>query len=444
MKNKLKLSHIQIIAIGFAIMILIGTFLLMLPISSKTGETTSFLNALFTATSASCVTGLVVKDTSIYWSNFGQTIILILIQIGGLGFMTIATIFFLLLKKKMNLKERELLTESINYTNVGEVLRLTKKIIIGTLIVELLGALLLSIRFIPQFGAYGIWMAIFHSISAFCNAGFDLMGQFFGEYSSFVYYCNDWLVCLVIMSLIIIGGIGFIVWDDIITYKFNIKKYHLHSKIVLTMSSILIIGGALLFLLTEKNNYMSNARIFQNVLTSLFASVTARTAGFNTLDLAKMSESGKLVSIILMIIGGSPGSTAGGVKTTTLFILIIYSISYIKKSEISIYKRSLDESLLKKAISIFLINISLGITATIIIGSMQSMPIIDVLFETFSAVGTVGMTTGITRNLNMVSKIILIFLMYCGRVGSVSFATAITGKKISPKVKYATEKIIIG
>ena len=231
MKNirHIKLSHIQIIALGFAIVVLIGTCLLMLPISTKTGESSSFLNALFTATSASCVTGLVVKDTSIYWSNFGQAVILSLIQIGGLGFMTIATMFFLILRRKMNLKEREVLTESINYTSVGEVLKLTKKIIYGTIIMEIIGALLLMIRFVPQFGLYGIWMSIFHSISAFCNAGFDLLGQFYGEYSSFVYYYNDWFVCLIIMLLIVIGGIGFIVWDDIITYKFKIKKYHLHT-----------------------------------------------------------------------------------------------------------------------------------------------------------------------------------------------------------------------
>ncbi|MGN0335226.1 MAG: TrkH family potassium uptake protein [Lachnospiraceae bacterium] len=444
-KRKLKMSHVQIIALGFFLIIMAGTVLLMLPISTRGSENATFLEALFTATSASCVTGLVVRDTSIFWSDFGQAVILLLIQIGGLGFMTIATMFFLLLRRRVHLRGRELLTESINMTQVGGIMRLAKKIIIGTLFLEGTGALLLMIRFVPKFGVRGIWMSVFHSISAFCNAGFDLLGSTSEAYCSFVPYRSDWFVNLVLMSLIVIGGIGFIIWDDVWTYRLKVKKYHLHSKIVLFITTILIFGGAVMFFFLEAEGTGKGLSVSDRILTSLFDSVTARTAGFNTVDFAQMTDAGKLWMIMLMFIGGSPGSTAGGVKTTTIMVLLLYSFSYMRSNKgTGIFGRSLEEDSLRKASAVFFTNLVLALTVTMIISHLQGFPMLDLLFETFSAIGTVGMSTGLTRELSTVSKCLIIFLMYCGRVGSLSFANALAGKRKTARVTDAVEKITIG
>ena len=309
-----KMTQTQMIVVGYLLLILLGSILLMLPVSSRDGNMTSFADALFTSTSASCVTGLVVQDTYLHWSFFGQLIILILIQIGGMGFMTIGVCVAILLRRKIGLKVRGILQESINSIQIGGIVKLTKKIIKGTLFFESIGAVLLMIRFIPEFGiGRGIWYGIFHSISAFCNAGFDLMGEN-GAYQSLIRYSDDWLVNTVIMLLIIIGGIGFLVWDDLSVKKFQWKKYHLHTKIVLSTTGFLIIGGAVLFLILEKNNVLAGMPVKEQILCSLFHSVTARTAGFNTTDTGALTEGSKLVTMILMFIGGSPGSTAGGIK----------------------------------------------------------------------------------------------------------------------------------
>lgn len=444
-KKYLKMSHVQIIALGFFLIIMAGTALLMLPVSTADGQGASFLEALFTATSASCVTGLIVQDTATYWSSFGQGVILTMIQIGGLGFMTIATMFFLLLRKRVHLRGRELLTESISVSQVGGIMRLAKKILLGTFLLEGVGALLLMLRFVPLYGYRGIWMSVFHSISAFCNAGFDLMGQYTGKYSSFVFFADDWLVNLVIMALIVIGGVGFIVWDDILTHKFSIKKYHLHSKIVLWMTTILIFGGAALFLIVERNATGAELSVGDQILAALFDSVTARTAGFNTVDTAGLSDAGKLLTIALMFIGGSPGSTAGGVKTTTIVVLFLYSFSYMRSNRsTSIFGRSLEDDALRKASAVFFTNLMLALGVTIIISSIQRLPMLDLMFEAFSAIGTVGMSTGLTRELNDIARVLIIFLMYCGRVGSLSFANALAGKKKTAPVKDAVEKITIG
>ncbi len=444
-KKYLKMSHVQIIALGFFLIIMAGTTLLMLPVSTADGQGASFLEALFTATSASCVTGLVVQDTATYWSTFGQGVILIMIQIGGLGFMTIATMFFLLLRRRVHLRGRELLTESISVSQVGGIMRLAKKILLGTFLLEGTGALLLMVRFVPLYGPRGIWMSVFHSISAFCNAGFDLMGQYTGKYSSFTFFADDWLVNLVIMALIVIGGVGFIVWDDILTYKLSIKKYHLHSKIVLWMTTILIFGGAALFLIVERNATGAGLSAGDQILAALFDSVTARTAGFNTVDTAGLSDAGKLITIALMFIGGSPGSTAGGVKTTTIVVLFLYSFSYMRSNRsTSIFGRSLEDDALRKASAVFFTNLMLALGVIIVISSIQRLPVMDLMFEAFSAIGTVGMSTGITRELNDIARVLIIFLMYCGRVGSLSFANALAGKKKTAPVKDAVEKITIG
>ncbi len=444
-KKHLKMSHVQIIALGFFLIIMTGTILLMLPISTKNGQGASFLDAVFTATSASCVTGLVVQDTATYWSGFGQAVILTMIQIGGLGFMTIATMFFLLLRKRVHLRGRELLTESISVSQVGGIMRLAKKILLGTFLIESLGALLLMIRFVPLYGKQGIWMSVFHSVSAFCNGGFDLMGEHTGLYSSLTAFSNDWLVSIVIMALIVIGGVGFVVWDDMLIHKWKIKRYHLHSKIVLFMTTVLIFGGAILFFIVERNATGAGLSFGEQVLVAVFDSVTARTAGFNTVDTAALSDAGKLLTIALMFIGGSPGSTAGGVKTTTIMVLMLYSFSYMRKNRsTSVFGRSLEDDALRKASAVFFTNLMMALGVTIIISAIQTLPMLDLMFETFSAIGTVGMSTGLTRELNDISRVFIMFLMYCGRVGSLSFANALTGRRKTAPVRDAVEKITIG
>ncbi len=440
-----KLTATRTIAAGFLGIILAGTFLLMLPVSSAEGNVTDFLTALFTATSATCVTGLVVVDTYAGWSVFGKAVILLLIQIGGLGFMTVGVFVAVLMKKNIGLKERGILQESMNTLQIGGIVRLVKKITIGTFAIEGIGALLLSIRFIPQMGwAAGICNGIFHSISAFCNAGFDLMGRK-EEYSSLVSYSGDFLVNITVMLLIIIGGIGFLVWDDLQKKKFRFKEYLLHTKIVLVMTFVLIFAGAFLIYLFEKDHLMADMGAGETILTSLFASVTARTAGFNTIDVGGMSASSKLVTIVLMFIGGSPGSTAGGIKTTTFAVMLIFVWANLRNSHGSnIFGRRLEEEEIRKASIVVTINLLLAVTAAIIVCAIQALPMEDVLLEVFSAIGTVGMSSGITRELNVISRGMIILLMYCGRIGSMTFALSFTERKRVAPVQLPAEKIIIG
>lgn len=439
------LTQTQFIAYGFFCIILTGTILLMLPISSRSGQSAGFLNALFTATSASCVTGLVIADTWTQWSLFGQLVIITMIQIGGLGFITIGIFVSMVLRRKIGLKERGLMQESVNTLQIGGMVKLARKIIIGTCIFEGAGALLLSVRFIPRYGLMrGIFYGIFHSISAFCNAGFDLMGNQ-EPYSSFVGYYDDWLVNLVLMLLIVIGGIGFIVWDDISRHKLNVRKYLLHSKIVLIVTFVLIFGSAGLFYLFERDHLLVGMSGSGKILTSLFSAVTARTAGFNTTDTGALTDGSKLLTIMLMFIGGSPGSTAGGVKTTTIAIMLLYVRSTIKRTYgVNAFGRRLEDDTIKRASVVFSINLMLALSAALMIMAIQPLPMPDVLFETFSAIGTVGMTTGITRDLVPLSRILIIILMYCGRIGSLSFALAFTQKKKVAHVQQPVERITIG
>lgn len=438
-------SQTQFIAYGFFCLIMTGALLLMLPISSRDGQSENFLNCLFTATSASCVTGLVVRDTWSQWSLFGQLVILTMIQIGGLGFITVGVFISIVLRRKIGLKERGLLQESVNTLQIGGVVRLAKRIIKGTCIFEGTGAVLLAIRFIPQFGFWkGLFYGIFHAISAFCNAGFDLMGNQ-KPYSSFVAYYDDWLVNLVIMSLIVIGGIGFIVWDDLYRNKLHFRKYMLHTKIVLVSTITLVFGGGFLFYLLERNNLLVGMNVSGQILTSLFSSVTARTAGFNTTDTAALTDGSKLLTIILMFIGGSPGSTAGGIKTTTLFVLLMCVHSNIKQTYgVNIFGRRLEEEVIKRAGTILTINLFLALTASLVIMAIQPLGFSDILFETASAIGTVGMTTGITRDLYSVSQVIIIILMYSGRIGSLSFALAFVQGQRKVHIEQPVEAINVG
>jgi len=439
-------TYPQMIALGYFLLIVIGTLLLSLPIASRNNMSPGFVNALFTATSATCVTGLVIFDTYTQWSVFGQWVILLLIQIGGLGFMTIVTMFSFLLRRKIGLKERELLRESVNTMYIGGIVRLTKKILIGTFVFEGLGAVLLSMRFIPRMGlASALYNGIFHSVSAFCNAGFDLMGKF-GEHSSLTSFSGDTVVNLTIIVLVVVGGIGFFVWDDLTKNKLHFKKYQLHTKIVLSVTAILIVSGSIGFYIFERANLLSGMSIGEKIIASLFSAVTPRTAGFNTVDTAALTTGGRLLTIILMFIGGSPGSTAGGIKTTTLAVILISLWSSLQnmKSD-NIFGRRLEDNALKRASAVVTIYLLLTLSASFLISATNAaIPLEDVLFEVFSAIGTVGLSTGITGTLDTPGRIVITLLMYCGRVGSLSFALLFTEHRISSFVQNATEKINIG
>ena len=440
-----RLTQTQMIVIGFCLVILTGTLLLMLPVSTREGVVTSPVDALFTTVSASCVTGLIIADTYQYWSMFGQIVIICLIQIGGLGFMTIGVFFAMVLRKKIGLWVRGTLQESVNFMQTGGIVRLAKKIIMGTAIFEGTGALILSIHFSrtmepAQAGYYGI----FHSVSAFCNAGFDLMGKD-GEYISLTGYSGDWVVNLVIMLLIIIGGIGFFIWNDLSEHKLYFWRWRLHTKITILMTLILIFGGAAVLFVLEYNNTLVGRPVDEQILCSLFGSVTARTAGFNTVDTAALTDSSKLFTSLLMFIGGSPGSTAGGIKTTTFVVLIAYVYSALfDKKECSMFGRRLSTDAIHKASTVLCTNLILCVAAVLIIVTATSLDVTDVIFEVASAMGTVGMSAGITRDLDTISKLVLIFLMFCGRVGSMTFALSLKGHKVEPPVKLPEEQVMIG
>lgn len=438
-------ARMQIIALGFLALILFGTFLLTLPISSNDGRPTGVLDALFTATSATCVTGLVRVDTWAHWNLFGQIVILAMIQIGGLGFMTVSVVFSLIMGRKIGLRQRGLISESVNAMQMGGIIHLTKMILLGTLIVEGTGAVLLSIRFVGELGAArGIYYGIFHSISAFCNAGFDLMG-YQGEFSSLVNYSGDWLVNLTTVALIVIGGIGFIVWDDVVKHGIHWKKYRVHSKMVLLTTAVLIGGGTLLFYLFEGKALSQTMGPGETFLACLFDAVTPRTAGFNTTDIAALSDAGKLLSMILMFIGGSPGSTAGGIKTTTLLVLVLYVRASMKRTRgVNVFHRRIDDDAIKRASAIACTNMALALGASLIICGNQALDLRDVLLETFSAISTVGMSTGITRALTPLSQVAVVILMYCGRVGSLSMVLSFADKKKTMPYELPEEKILIG
>ena len=441
MKHR-KLSHIRVITLGYLIMILLGTALLMLPCATREGSGASPVTALFTATSASCVTGLVLQDTATYWSLFGQLVILMLIQIGGLGFMTIAIFFFRIISRKASLRERAVMAESINTTHMGDFSRLVKKIITGTIVFESAGGILLALHFMrqPDFGFFkGVYYGFFHSISAFCNAGFDLMGG----YSSFTSLSNNILVNAVLIILIVVGGIGFLVWDDITACRFRFKKFSLHTKTVLTVTAVLIFTGALLLFIFEHNNTGADKPVSEEICIALFGSVTARTAGFNTVDTAALTPASKLITVILMFIGGSSGSTAGGVKTTTVAVIIIFLIAGMRgQDNIHFYKRRIRDDVLRKSVIIISTNMLLMLFGATLLCA-QGFSITDAVFETTSAISTVGMTTGITRDLNLISKLVIIFLMYCGRVGSISFAVSLFERR-KPPVSYPEEAVTVG
>ena len=438
--GKIRLTTSQSIILGFFSMILLGTFLLMLPFSSRAGVATPFSDALFTATSAVCVTGLVVYDTAAYWSVFGQTVIIILIQIGGMGVITVAASFALISGRRISLMQRSTMQEAISAPKVGGIVRLTSFIIRISLLIELLGAVAMAPVFCRDFGPKGLWMALFHSISAFCNAGFDLMGTSM-PFSSLTGYTADPVINVIVMLLVVIGGIGFLTWDDIRAHKLHVHQYRMQSKVILCTTAILLLFPALYFFFFEFPSLAPGER----VLASLFQSVTTRTAGFNTADLTALSEPGRYIMIALMLIGGSPGSTAGGMKTTTIAVLFASAIStFFRKEYAHFFGRRIDDGVIKNAATILLMYLSLFFFGGLAISIIEGAPMLDCLFETASAVGTVGLTLGLTSHLGLVSRGILIVLMFFGRVGGLTLIFAAlsgTAKNVS---KYPQEKITVG
>lgn len=434
-------SPFRIIIFGFLLVIFMGSFLLMLPVSTKTGECTPFLDALFTSTSAVCVTGLVIHDTATYWSNFGQSVIILLIQIGGLGVITVAGAFAILSGRKIGLMQRSTMQEAIAAPNVGGIVRRTGFILKTALAVELFGAVLLFPVFFREFGLLkGAWYSLFHSISAFCNAGFDLMGVK-APFSSLTDYAGNPVISIVIALLIVIGGIGFLTWEDIRTNGLHFQKYRMQSKVILTVTGALILIPTIYFFLFE----FTQAPMGERVLLSFFQAVTPRTAGFNTADLTAMSETGQFVIIILMLIGGSPGSTAGGMKTTTFAVLLANTLAVFRRREHpSFFNRRLSNEVVSQASTILIMYLVLFLTAGLVISRVENLPVLTCLFETASAIGTVGLSLGITPQLSSISHLLLIALMFFGRVGGLTLIFAALSHVQGNSARLPQERITVG
>lgn len=448
MKDSLKakrMSAVRILALGFAITILIGGVILSLPICSSQGTYTNLLDSIFTATSAVCVTGLVTVDTGTHWSTFGQVVIMILIEIGGLGFMSVGTFIAVLLGRKITLRDRLVMQEAMNAFKIQGVVNMLRYVIGLTITIQLIGAVLLSTVFIPRYGvAKGIFYSIFHSVSAFCNAGFDLMGNF----SGLTTYNKNYLVIIVLGLLIIIGGIGFTVLIELINYPTS-KKLSTHSKMALLVTGVLILWGTINILVLEYHNpgTLKDMTLGQKILNSFFSSVTPRTAGFNSISNGDMTNAGKFTTIILMFIGGSPGSTAGGLKTVTFGVLILTVVAAMEgREDTEVFGRRFPKETVYKSFALFCIAMILVFAVTMILTVTEpSMNFIDLLYEATSAFSTAGLTTGVTQQLtNWLSKVILIITMYCGRVGPMTVILAIVNKKKKRGIKYPEGKILIG
>jgi len=439
--NKWHLSSFQIIILGFAGVILVGALMLMLPISTTEGCVTPFNEALFTATSAVCVTGLVVQDTGSYWSDFGQMVILMLIQIGGLGVVTVAASFALMSGRKISLMQRSTMQDAISAPKVGGIVRLTLFILRGTFLIELIGALAMLPVFCRDYGWHGIWLAVFHSVSAFCNAGFDILGTNDNLYPSLVGYVQNPVINITIMLLIITGGIGFLTWDDICENKLHFHRYRMQSKVILVTTLALIVLPALFFFFVD----FGTLPLGERIQVALFQSVTPRTAGFNTVDISGMSGASLSLIILLMLIGGSPGSTAGGIKTTTLAVLLGNAVAtFRQRDSVQFFGRRVDCHAVKTAATILTMYLALFFGGGVFISVYENLPISSCLYEAASAVGTVGLSLGITPHLHIPSQIALIALMYLGRVGGLTLIYATVSTKKNGNGKLPQEKITIG
>ncbi len=445
-KKKQKWSTTKIIAVGYVLVITIGTILLMLPVSGRNHEPVPFMDAWFTATSATCVTGLVTHDTYTYWSSFGQAVLLVLIQIGGMGFMTIAISAMTLTRKKIGLSQRLLMQESVGAPQVAGVVRMSRLILGGTVFFEGLGALLLSFYYIPRLGfGKGLYFSVFHSISAFCNAGIDLMG-YYQPSSSLITAADSYLVGITIAGLILVGGIGFLVWEDALRWKWHISRYRLHSKVVLAAAVALVAGGTLFMFLFEYGKpSMEGKNLGEQILCSFFQAVTPRTAGFNTMDLNQLSPSSQMLMVCLMFIGGSPGSTAGGIKTTTMTILLLTIWTEFKKrKDVELFKRRVEGEVIRHAACILMFYGSLAFVSSMIICAVEGIGAKEVIFEVVSALCTVGLSLGITAEVGVLSHVILILLMFIGRVGGITILIAFSSRLSAIPSKLPAEKIAVG
>ncbi|MCM0650612.1 TrkH family potassium uptake protein [Clostridium swellfunianum] len=440
----IKIRPVQILVLGFALIILIGGLILTLPIASSSGTRTPFIDALFTATTSVCVTGLVTVDTGTHWSYFGKTVIMILIQVGGLGFMAFATLISLIIGKKITLQERLVMAEAMNTFSLQGLVKLARYILLFTFCVEGIGALLLSMVFVPERGLWtGIYYSIFHSVSAFCNAGIDLIGQF----RSITPYAENPIIVLTIGALIVAGGLGFTVWYEIFDYRKK-RKFSLHAKLVLTVTAILIVGGAILMFIFEVNNpaTMQPMSTKGKLLSSLFASITPRTAGYNSISTSDMSPAGRFLTIILMFIGGSPGSTAGGIKTTTAGLLVMTVISVIRgREDTEIYERRICKDIIYKALTISVIGLTLVVVVSMILSITEVGASLEyIIYEVTSAFGTVGLTLGLTTKLTTFGKALIILTMFSGRVGPLTIALSLARNHSGNTIKYPEDKVLVG
>ena len=452
MPRKIRLTPVRLLVLGYLAVILIGTLLLIIPFASKITGSASFMDALFTTVSASCVTGLIVQDTATHWSAFGQVVILLLIQIGGIGFMTVVYLLLRLRGKKIGLKERAFMQESVSAPTLSGMGKLTSTILFGTLLFEGLGAFILCFRFVPDFGwGEGIWMAVFTSVSAFCNAGFDLMGDKTGKFSSLTAYSGDPVICITIPLLIIVGGLGFFVWQDIKKNKFHFRKYELHTKLVLIMTAILVLLPTAIIIGAE-----SGLPWQERILSSFFTAVTPRTAGFNVLPLAgagSIRSVTMLLTIVLMFIGGSSGSTAGGVKTNTIAVLFLSVVSVVRgKRSVECFGRRIDDTNVKNAAQFFTVFISLIVAGSVLLCLFEEhnpafaddpVEVTEAVFEVVSALATVGLTTGITPSLTIGSQIVLCVLMFLGRAGCMTVMLAWKTPNV-PAAELPLERVRIG
>lgn len=446
-KNKFRLTGTQLISLSFLLVIAAGTALLCLPVSTKGEGGASVADALFTSVSATCVTGLIVKDTFSYWSGFGQAVILCMIQIGGLGLMTVISLLFLFAGKRLSLNDRKLMMQSSGNDSMSDGLgAFVRNIVIGTLSVELLAAAVLATRFVPMLGwGEGIWYSVFHSVSAFCNAGFDLFGRN-APFSSLTTVASDPVIIITLGVLILAGGTGFLVWNDIIKNRFRLSRCGLHTKIALTASAVIILGGwALMFVFEYSSSAFEGFDLWEKLYHSFFASVTPRTAGFNAVEFGKMSESGILLTTILMLVGGCAGSTAGGMKTTTLSVLLLATVSCARKDKsVTAFRKRIDDDTVRQASAIALIYVLSAAFAAMLLCAVEPLGIKEALFEVVSAVGTVGLSMGVTPTLSHISRIILMVLMFAGRLGGLTFILSLAEKRSHPPVERPAGKVLIG
>lgn len=438
----------RLVALSFAAIILLGTLLLSLPVATQSGESIGFLTALFTATSATCVTGLVLVDTALTWSIFGQVVILVMIQLGGLGFMTVLTLISMALGRRISLSERLVIASTFNLNGVDGVVRVVRYALLGTFLMEAIGTLFFATQFVPQFGlVQGLWTSLFHAISAFCNAGFDLMGPTYGAFSSLAGYVGNPVVLLTTCMLVVVGGLGFFVWEDIVRNR-SIKKISLYSKMVIYTTAVLLVAGALFFFWEETatGGSMGDMPLWQQVLNAFFQSTTLRTAGFDVVGQGNLTESSQMVSVIFMLVGGSSGSTAGGLKTGTLLVLLLALRANLRgQDQVTLRGRAIPYRQVINAMTLVLVVMMLTLVGSLVLATVESTPFVAALFEVASAMGTVGLSTGITPHLSFFSQILIIVLMYLGRVGILSFSLVfMTSGRRSAKIKYPETNVMVG